>query len=81
MIEKYTVRSFQKMEFHPTEKMGLMDEDYFNTIDKCQEWCSQQLDIKNLNFEIHHSVGAKNYMYGIASGMGIITWLVRDYAP
>jgi hypothetical protein len=79
MIEKYTVRAFEKMEHHPCEIMDLVDEDYFSTIDKCKEWCEIQFHIKGLNFQIHHSVGAKNYLYGIASGMGIITWLTKDH--
>ncbi len=79
MIERYTVRSYQKMPHHPGETLELVDEDYYNTMDKCKEWCEIQLDIKNLNFQIHHSIGAKNYLYGIASGTGLITWLVRDY--
>jgi hypothetical protein len=79
MIERFTVRSFVKMLGHPTKCLELVDEDYFNTMDKCEEWCAQQFDIKDLNFEIHHSLGAKNYRFGIASGMGIISWLDKDY--
>jgi hypothetical protein len=79
MIERFTVRSFDKMPHHPTEVMNLVDEDYFNTTDECKTWCMEHLDIKDLNFQIHHSVGAKNYFHGIASGTGLITWLVRDY--
>ena len=81
MIDRYTVRSFEKMEFHPDCVADLVDEAYFGTMDECEHWCCQHLDIKHLNFEIHHSIGAKNYRFGVASGMGIITWLVRDYAP
>lgn len=79
MIERYTVRSFEKMEYHPTEKMELVDESYFATMDECEDWCTRHVDIKNLNFEIHHSIGAKDYRYGIASGMGIITWMMKEY--
>lgn len=79
MIEKFTVRSFEKMPGHPDKHVDLIDEAYFNTMDECEKWCKEHLDIKHINFEIHHSLGARNYRYGIASGTGIITWLDRDY--
>lgn len=79
MIEKYTVRSYMKMPSDPASCLELVDEDYYNTIDKCKEWCREQFDIKDLNFEIHHSLGAKNYLLGIGSGTGLVTWLVREY--
>ena len=79
MIEKYTVRSFEKMEGHPECNMDLVEEDYFNTIDKCKEWCEIQIDIKHLNFEIHHSMGATNYLFGIGCGTGLISWIEKKY--
>ena len=79
MIEKFTVRSYEKMQHHPDKNMDLVDEAYFNTMDGCEKWCKEHIDIKNLNFEIHHSLGAKNYRHGIGSGMGIVTWVDKDY--
>jgi len=79
MIEKFTVKSYEKMEGHPDKCMYQVEEAYFNTMDKCEEWCYEHFGIKKLNFEIHHSLGAKNYRFGIASGMGIITWMDKDY--
>ncbi|GAF73723.1 unnamed protein product [marine sediment metagenome] len=78
-MNKYTVRSFEKMQHYPDTNLSLVDEAYFDTMDECEKWCEEHLDIKWLNFEIHHSLGANNYRHGIASGMGIITWLDKDY--
>ena len=78
-MKKFTVRSYEKMQHHPDKNMDLVDEAYFNTLDECETWCKEQFGIKNLNFEIHHSLGAKNFRFGIASGMGIITWMDKDY--
>lgn len=78
-MEKYTVRSYAKLLYHPTKCLEMVEEMYFETMDECELWCSEQFDIKNLNFQIHHSLGAKNYRFGIASGTGIITWLDKDY--
>ena len=78
-MNKFTVRSFMKMPDHPIECFELVDEAYFNTMDECETWCKEHLNIKNLNFQIHHSLGANNYRLGIGSGTGIITWLDKDY--
>ena len=78
-MEKYTVRSYTKMEGYPVQCEKLVEEMYFGTMDECQKWCYEQIDIKNLNFQIHHSLGACNYRLGIGSGMGIITWMLRNY--
>jgi len=78
-MKKYTVRSFEKMQYHPEKCMDLIEEMYFGTMDECEKWCLEHFDIKNTNFEIHHSLGAMNYRFGIASGMGIITWVLKNY--
>lgn len=78
-MNKYTVRSFEKMPGHPGEILELVDEDYFRTMDECERWCAEQFDIKNLNFQIHHSLGASNYRFGIGCGTGLVSWVDRDY--
>lgn len=78
-MNKFTVKSFGKMDNHPNLNMELVDEAYFDTMDECEKWCKEHFDIKYLNFEIHHSLGSKNYRHGIGSGMGFITWRDTDY--
>ena len=84
MIERFTVRSYEKMKHHPDKNMDLVDEAYFNTMDECEKWCKEHCKAihppsQYLNFEIHHSLGAKNYRFGIGSGTGLISWIDKDY--
>jgi hypothetical protein len=74
-MDKYTVRAFIEMEVEP------INECHFNTMDECEEWCRKHCEVvRNLEFEIHHSLGASNYRHGIASGTGLITWIDKDYS-
>ena len=45
MIEKFTVKSYEKMEGHPDKCMDQVEEAYFNTMDKCEEWCYEQFGL------------------------------------
>ena len=78
-IERFMVQSFDKMKGHPDQNLGLVEEEYFNTIEECKRWCRNHFDIKNINFEIHHSIGAKTYLFAMGTGTGVMNWIEKDY--
>ena len=79
IMKRYTVKSWTKMDCHPTQNMDLVDEMYFNTLDECEEWGKSQEDAIELNFEVHLTVGAKNYLHGEGLKTGSILWKIKDY--
>jgi len=67
------------MEHHPSKNMDLVDEAYFQTMDECETWCILHPEMKLVNFEIHHSIGATNYRSAMGTGTGVLNWITRDY--
>ena len=75
-MKKYTVRSFFKDRIE-----NIVDEAYFNSIGKCQDWCYEKHKaiFEQMYFEIHHSVGALTYFKAIIYRNTSIQWKEIEY--